>query len=592
VLDVQRQPGANVIATVDAIKRQLPQLQAGLPAAIQVDVLSDRTLGIRSSVSHVQIELALAVVMVVLVIFFFLHSLRATVIASIAVPVSLIGTCGITYLLGYSLNNLSMMALTIATGFVVDDAIVMLENISRHLKMSPNEPKERPQADGMRRPPAEGDEQSGKAPFAHEAVIRAAQQIGFTIISLTVSLIAVLIPLLFMSDVVGRLFREFAVTLAITIVISAVVSLTLVPMMAARWLARKGDEPRGASAWAESLLARLIRRYDTALGWVLARPVATLVVAALTLALTVLLYVIIPKGLFPLQDTGQLQARIEASQDVSFTRMTELQQAAARALQADPQVRSVSIVTGVDGVNNTMLHAGRIVINLAADRDALEPLMQRLRDRVAAVAGVTMHLQPTQDLTVDAEGGPTLYRVSLEGADSATVDTWAQRLVQKLASVPQVRHAVTDAGAVSPAAFIEVNRDSASRLGISANAIDDALYSAFGQRIVSTIFSETTSSRVILEADRSALRTPQALGSLSLRASSGEDTPLSAVATIREQAMPVQVTRVAQPMAPHSARRWPRSAKRQRRWACPTASPWPRSAPQRLTNARSPTSSG
>jgi multidrug efflux pump len=520
VLDVQRQPGANVIATVDAIKQQLPQLQAGLPAAIQVDVLSDRTLGIRSSVSHVQIELALAVVMVVLVIFFFLHSLRATVIASIAVPVSLIGTCAITYLLGYSLNNLSLMALTIATGFVVDDAIVMLENISRHLKMSPNEPK--------------------------EAVIRAARQIGFTIISLTVSLIAVLIPLLFMSDVVGRLFREFAVTLAITIVISAIVSLTLVPMMAARWLARESDEPRGATAWAQRGLARLIERYDTALGWVLARPGATLVVAALTLALTVLLYGVIPKGLFPLQDTGQLQARIEASQDVSFSRMTELQQAAARALQADPQVRSVSIVTGVDGVNNTMLHAGRIVINLAPDRDALEPLMQRLRDRVAAVAGVTMHLQPTQDLTVDAEGGPTVYRISLEGADSATVDTWAQRLVQQLASVPQVRHAVTDAGLASPAAFIEVDRDSASRLGISANAIDDALYSAFGQRIVSTIFSETSSSRVILEADRSALRTPQALGSLSLRASSGEDTPLSAVATIREQAMPVQVTRVAQ----------------------------------------------
>lgn len=312
ILNVQRQPGANVIATVDAIKKRLPELQAGLPATLDVKVLSDRTTGIRASVKHVEIELLLAVLMVVLVIFFFLHSLRATVIASLAVPISLIGTCGLMYLMGYSLNNLSLMALTIATGFVVDDAIVMIENISRYLE-------------------------EGEKPFA--AAIKGAAQIGFTIISLTVSLIAVLIPLLFMGDVVGRLFREFAVTLAITILISAVVSLTLVPMMSARWLkSEPHNATRGLAGKVQAFFDRVIARYDIWLQWVFRRQGLTLIVALATMALTVLLYVVIPKGLFPTQDTGQLQGRIEAAQDVSYARMAELQQAAARAILADPEV--------------------------------------------------------------------------------------------------------------------------------------------------------------------------------------------------------------------------------------------------------------
>lgn len=404
ILNVQRQPGANVIGTVDAIRKQLPELQASLPGSLKVEVLSDRTTGIRASVSHVQLELGLAVVMVVLVIFFFLHSVRATVIASLAVPISLVGTCGLMYLLGYSLNNLSLMALTIATGFVVDDAIVMIENIARYLE--------------------EGD-----PPF--KAALKGATQIGFTIISLTVSLIAVLIPLLFMGDVVGRLFREFAVTLAITILISAVVSLTLVPMMSARWLKPQAEEGGRFGASVQRFFDRVIGRYDVWLQWVLRHQPLTLVVAVATLALTVLLYVVIPKGLFPTQDTGQLQARIEAAQDVSYTRMAELQQQAANAILADPEVASVSSVVGVDAANNTALNTGSMLINMRADRGNQEATMQRLRERVRAVAGVTLYLQPTQDLTIDAETGPTEFRVSLEGVDTSTVDTWAQKLDRK-----------------------------------------------------------------------------------------------------------------------------------------------------------------
>jgi len=363
ILDVQRQPGANVIATVDAIKERLPELQASLPGAIEVTVLSDRTHGIRASVLHVELELLLAVVLVVLVIFAFLRSPRATVIASLAVPISLVGTFGVMYLLGYSLNNLSLMALTIATGFVVDDAIVMIENIARHIE-------------------------EGESPM--NAAFKGAQQIGFTIISLTVSLIAVLIPLLFMGDVVGRLFREFAVTLAITILISAVVSLTLVPMMSGRWLAEHKEHEA-------TLFDRLVKRYDTSLQWVLERQGLTLLVALGTLLLTVLLYLWIPKGLFPTQDTGQLQARIEAAQTVSYERMAQLQQQAARALLDDPAVASLSSVVGVDAGNNTMLHTGSMLVNLKPDRDKLQVVMERLRNRVAQVAGVKLpaaHARP------------------------------------------------------------------------------------------------------------------------------------------------------------------------------------------------------
>jgi len=520
ILNVQRQPGANVIATVDNIKKLLPELQAGLPASLKVQVLSDRTTGIRASVRHVEMELALAVLMVVLVIFFFLHSLRATVIASLAVPISLIGTCGVMYLLGYSLNNLSLMALTIATGFVVDDAIVMIENIARYLE-------------------------AGERPF--QAALKGATQIGFTIISLTVSLIAVLIPLLFMGDVVGRLFREFAVTLAITILISAVVSLTLVPMMAARWLrAEPEGGPRGVAGRINQGFERVIAGYDRWLQWVLRHQGATLIVAVLTLALTALLYVVIPKGLFPTQDTGQLQARIEAAQDVSYARMSELQQAAARAILQDPDVQSLSSFVGVDAANNTMLNAGRMLINLKPGRSGQEAVMQRLQERVRSVAGVTLYLQPTQDLTIDAETGPTEYRVSIGGVDSAEVNAWTRKLVERLHSEPKVRNATTDAGAQGLSAYVDIDRNTASRLSVTASSVDDTLYSAFGQRIVSTIFTETNQYRVILEAQQEQLDTPEALGTLQLRTGSGAPTPLAAVATIREQPAPLQVTRVAQ----------------------------------------------
>jgi len=522
ILNVQRQPGANVIATVDGIKQRLPELQAGLPASVNVNVLSDRTTGIRASVKHVEIELLLAVVLVVIVIFAFLHSLRATVIASLAVPISLIGTFGIMYLLGYSLNNLSLMALTIATGFVVDDAIVMIENIARYIE-------------------------EGEPPM--QAALKGATQIGFTIISLTVSLIAVLIPLLFMGDVVGRLFREFAVTLAITILISAVVSLTLVPMMSGRWLTQHEDPKtaKGFGAATQRLFDRVIAQYDVWLTWVLDRQALTLLVAAATLALTVVLYMVIPKGLFPTQDTGQLKARIEAAQDVSYSRMAALQQQAARALLADPDVESLSSFTGVDAANNTMLNTGSMLINLRGKRSGTQAqIMDRLRERVQKVAGVTLYLQPTQDLTIDAESGPTEYRVSLEGVSSDIVSEWAHKLADRLRDVKEVRNVVTDAGAQGMSAYIDIDRDTAARLGITASSIDDALYSAFGQRIVSTIFTETNQYRVILEAQPGLVNSAQTLGLLNLRTSSGEATPLSAIATIREKPSPLQVTHVAQ----------------------------------------------
>ncbi|MGO4393325.1 efflux RND transporter permease subunit [Variovorax sp. M-6] len=520
ILNVQRQPGANVIGTVDGIKKLLPELEASLPGALKVEVLSDRTTGIRASVNHVQLELALAVVMVVLVIFFFLHSVRATVIASIAVPISLIGTCGLMYLLGYSLNNLSLMALTIATGFVVDDAIVMIENIARYLE-------------------------KGEPPF--QAALKGATQIGFTIISLTVSLIAVLIPLLFMGDVVGRLFREFAVTLALTILISAVVSLTLVPMMSARWLRPQAEEGGRFGAAVQRFFDRVIARYDIWLQWVFRHQPLTLVVAVLTLALTVLLYVVIPKGLFPTQDTGQLKARVQASQEVSYVRMAELQQSAANLILADPEVQSLSSVVGVDAANNMALNTGSMLINLRGGHSDQAVVMQRLRDRVRdGVAGVSLYLQPTQDLTIDAETGPTEFRVSLEGADTTTVNEWARKLVERLRSVPQVRNPTTDAGAQGLSAYVDIDRNTASRLSVTASSVDDALYSAFGQRIVSTIFTETNQYRVILEAQRESLSSPEGLGNLQLRTGAGTATPLSALATVREQFAPLQVTRVAQ----------------------------------------------
>ncbi|MEO9137139.1 MAG: efflux RND transporter permease subunit [Casimicrobiaceae bacterium] len=521
IMNVQRQPGANVIATVDAITAQLPTLQAGLPASVTVDVLADRTSGIRASVNDVEKELLVAVALVVLVIFAFLGSLRATVIASIAVPISLIGTFGLMYLLGYSLNNLSLMALTIATGFVVDDAIVMIENIARYIEQ-------------------------GEPPL--RAALTGATQIGFTIISLTISLIAVLIPLLFMSDVVGRLFREFAVTLSITILISAVVSLTLVPMMSARWLEAKRDEPAPGAivSRAQHFFATVLHRYDRSLVFVIDHQGLTLIVALATFAITVLLYVAIPKGLFPTQDTGQLQARVEAAQDVSYDRMAELQAQAAQAILADPAVLNLSSIVGVDAANNTMLQTGSMLINLTPSHGDQQLVMNRLRERVRAVPGVTLYLQPTQDLTIDAETGPTEYRASLEGVNSAQITKWMGALVARLQDVPQVRNVSSDAGAQGLTSNVDVDRDTASRLGITASAVDDALYSAFGQRIVSTIFTDTNQYRVILEAKPGLATSAEGVGKLNLISSSGRPTPLSAFATITEQLAPLQITHVGQ----------------------------------------------
>ena len=523
ILNVQRQPGANVIATVDAIQRQLPELKQGLPESVRVAVLTDRTQGIRASVQHVQTELLLAVVMVVLVIFFFLHSLRATLIASIAVPISLVGSAGVMYLLGFSLNNLSLMALTIATGFVVDDAIVVIENISRHREM-------------------------GKSPW--QAAIDGAGEIGFTIISLTVSLVAVLIPLLFMQEVIGRLFREFAVTLALTILISAVVSLTLVPMMSARWL-EPLDHAQGRIGGAmQRGMDRVIAQYDRGLHWVLAHQPLTLLIALGTLLLTVLMYWAIPKGLFPTQSTGQLQLRVQAPADVSFDRMAALQGAAAEAVLGDGAVQSVSSVVGVDAANNTMLSNGRLVVNLHSRGvfgESQPAIMERLRTSAERAApGVTVLVQPTQDLTVDSESGATEYRFALEGVNTAEIDAWAQRLAVRLRDLPELRGTATDAGAQGKAAFVQVDRDSASRLGITASSIDDALYNAFGQRIVSTIFTETNHYRVILEAQRDDAASLHALMNLPLRTAGGGTAPLSSIAAIMEQPAPLQVTRVAQ----------------------------------------------
>ncbi|NBW07648.1 MAG: multidrug transporter subunit MdtC [Caulobacteraceae bacterium] len=519
LLSVQRQPGANVIQTVDAIKARLPELQTQLPAAVDMQVLTDRTTGIRSSVHHVEFELILAIIGVVLVIFLFVHSLRATLIASLAVPISLIGACGAMYLLGYSLNNLSLMALTIATGFVVDDAIVMIENISRHIE-------------------------KGEKPMA--AALKGAGEIGFTIISLTVSLIAVLIPLLFMGDVVGRLFREFAITLAITILISAVVSLTLTPMLSARWLKPEAEgELKGISRHSARLFADVERRYEKGLDWVLRHQPLTLGIAVATVALTAVLYLVIPKGLFPVQDTGQLLARTEATSSISYAKMSELQQQAAKVILADKDVKSLSSFIGVDGVNNATLHNGQMTINLKDGHGSQDKIMARLKSEVAEIPGLRLFLQPTQDLTIDTETGPTQYRLAVEGADTAVVKEWAGKLAAAMEKQSKLRNVYNDASATTSAALVDVDRDTAARLSITASQVDEALYSAFGQRIVSTIFTETNQYRVILEADPTLATDLNTLGQLNLKAEGGA-APLSAFATIREQQSPVQVTHVAQ----------------------------------------------
>ncbi len=522
ILNIQRQPGANVITTVDKITQELPQLTSSLPAGLEVTVVTDRTTGIRASVSDVEFELVLAIVLVVAVIFLFLRSLPATFIAGVAAPISIVGTFGVMYLLGYSLNNLTLMSLTIATGFVVDDAIVMLENISRYIEM-------------------------GERPLA--AALKGAEQIGFTIISLTVSLIAVLIPLLFMGDVVGRLFRQFAITLAVTIVISAFISLTLTPTLAALWL-RPADEQRESrfSKRAHAMIDNVIERYGVALDWVLERQTATLIVALATLALTVVLYLVIPKGLFPTQDTGLVQGVTVAGQSVSYAHMGDLQQQVAAELVKDPDVASLTSYIGVDGTNTTQ-NIGRYLINLVplGQRTSSQAdILNRLRQRADTVPGMTLYLQPVQDLTIDSNVGRTEYQFSVEGPDTPTVNTWAANIVDKLSHEPKVRNVAADVQGQGLSAFVGIDRDTAARLAITPSTVDDALYDAFGQRIISTIFTESNQYRVILEADPNQINTPQGLAGLYMTAANGAPTPLGAISKIQTQLAPLQINHVAQ----------------------------------------------
>jgi multidrug efflux pump len=527
ILNIQRQPGANVIEVVDTIKGLLPQLQAALPPAIDVSILSDRTVTIRASVEDVEFELMLAVVLVVLVIFVFLRSARATIIPSLSVPLSLVGTFGAMYLLGFSLNNLSLMALTISSGFVVDDAIVVIENISRYVE-------------------------EGESPL--HAALKGSEQIGFTIISLTISLIAVLIPLLFMGDVVGRLFREFAVTLAVTILISAVVSLTLVPMACAKLLKpvtemRENTFQRLTREWFD----RLIDGYAYLLRIVLNHQGTTLVVAAGTFALTAWLYVVIPKGFFPIQDTGLIQGISEAPQGISFAAMAERQQALAAVILKDPDVESLSSFIGVDGTNIT-LNSGRLLINLKPHdvRSAsVTKIVGRINEAAAAVPGISLYMQPVQDLTIDDAVSRTQYQFSMEDANPDELATWAPRLVDKLNSMPQFSQVSSDISAYGLMAFIDIDRDTAGRFGITPATIDNALYDSFGQRIVSTIFTNSNQYRIILEADPSLKASLDSLSSVYVPTSTSSSAvagqvPLSAMVHVREGTAPLRVDHLGQ----------------------------------------------
>jgi len=522
IVNIQRQPGANVIEVVNRIKTLLPQLQNSLPAGIKVQLLTDRTTTIRESVKDVQFELCLAVALVVMVIFVFLRNLSATAIPSVAVPLSLVGTFGVMYLLGFSLNNLSLMALTISTGFVVDDAIVMIENISRFLE-------------------------EGETPL--QAALKGAQQIGFTILSLTISLIAVLIPLLFMGDVVGRLFREFAITLGVTILISAVVSLTLTPMMCARVLKHVPEEKQGRFYHASGrMFDAIIERYGKTLAWVLKHQSATLVVAVLTLVVTVLLYIYIPKGFFPVQDTGAIQGISQAPQSISFSAMAERQQALARVILQDPAVQSLSSFIGVDGTNTT-LNSGRILINLKplAERDlSASEVIRRLQPKLAEVPGIELFMQPVQDLTVDAKVSRTQFQYTLEDPNTDELKRWAPKVVEALSQRPELRDVSTDQQDLGLMMALDIDRDTASRLGITPQLIDDTLYDAFGQRQISTIFTELNQYRVVLGVKDNFKVGPEGLGSIYLRSANGGSVPLSTFTRPREGTTPLVVNRQGQ----------------------------------------------
>ena len=532
IVNVQRQPGANVIEVVDRIKTLLPILRETLPSSLDITVLTDRTVTIRASVRDVQIELAFAVILVVAVIFAFLGDARATVIPSLSVPLSLVGTLAVMYLADFSLNNLSIMALTIATGFVVDDAIVMIENIARYIERG-DDPK--------------------------AAALKGSKQIAFTVVSLTVSLIAVLIPLLFMSDVVGRLFSEFAVTLSVTILISGVVSLTLVPMLCAQFLRRRSHDAAashaeapaavGAEAMGAGWFSGVIRFYDRCLIVVFRHQVLTLLVAVGTVVLTVVLYVVIPKGFFPVQDTGLIQAVTEGPQSVSFASMSERQRALAEAILEDPDVESLTSFVGVDGTNPT-LNSGRMLINLKPRGErslTATQVIRRLQQETSGVRGISLYMQPAQDLTIDSTVSRTQYQFVLESANAAEFDIWVPRLMDRLAKLPELIDVTSDLQNKGLSMFIRIDRDAAARFGITAATVDNVLYDVFGQRIVSTVYTQSNQYRVIYEVEPAMVASLASLNDLYLPSSTaGKQVPLSAIATFEERTAPLRLDRFGQ----------------------------------------------
>jgi multidrug efflux pump len=523
ILNIQRQPGANIISVVDNVQALLPQLQASLPSSIKVTPLTDRTTTIRASVSDVQFELILTVILVVGVIFLFLRSVSATIIPSIAVPLSIVGTFGVMYLLGYSLNNLTLMALTISTGFVVDDAIVMIENISRYIEQ-------------------------GDSPL--QAALKGAEQIGFTILSLTVSLIAVLIPLLFMGDVVGRLFREFAVTLAVTILVSAFVSLTLTPMMCAQLLKRQPENERSwfyrtSERWFDAVIAF----YGRTLKVVLRYRTATLIITFGTLVATILLYIYIPKGFFPVQDTGVIVGISEAPQDVSFQAMAQRQQELDHIILQDPAVASLSSFIGIDGTNLT-LNSGRIQINLKpiAERNyvSASDIIMRLEPKLDAVDGITLYMQPVQDLSVEDRVSRTEFQYSMEDVDANELAKWTSQMLAKMKTLPQLRDVASDQQNQGLQASLVIDRDTASRLGILPQTIDDTLYDAFGQRQVSTIFTQLNQYHVVEEVLPNFQQDPDSLKDIFVNSATGQEVPLSAFTRVSQSSVPLTISHQGQ----------------------------------------------
>ncbi len=504
ILNIQRQPGANIIKVVDSIKLRLKQLQANLPASVKVTVLTDRTNTIRASVKDVQFEMMLTIALVVMVIFLFLRTLAATIIPSVAVPLSIVGTFGVMYLLNYSLDNLSLMALTISTGFVVDDAIVMIENIDRYIE-------------------------EGHSPL--EAALLGSGQIGFTIVSLTVSLIAVLIPLLFMGDIVGRLFREFAVTLSVTILLSAIISLTLTPMMCSLLLRHRDQSKRGKLYdWSERAFNNIIAFYGRTVKMVLNHQTTTLLITIGTLVATIYLYIVVPKGFFPVQDTGVILGISDAPESISFAAMAERQQALSAAILKDKDVDSLSSFIGVDGTNTTP-NSGRIQINLKSRderSDDVTAIMKRLQGEIAGVEGITLYMQPVQDLTVEDRVSRTQYQFSLEDADPKELATWTAKLVAKLKTLPELRDVATDQQNQAAQANLVIDRDTASRLGVTASAIDNTLYDAFGQRLVSIMFTQLNQYHVVLEVDPNFRTDPDSLKSIYVPSGSSQSPAATA----------------------------------------------------------------